>query len=255
MPSWAIYGNERRRGIPAPSGIQTPDEIFGGDLWAWFDAGVGVTLSGSDVTTWDDQSGNNRDVSWQSVPGILFSATGANGEPAIDFVATANATLRGIGAGYSMAGVTQLSVFAVLSMESPTEAFGSVLGYRDDESSAIGDAGCKNIMGRWDSNNEIYTFGGEGIAPVSLSTLYHVAIIGDGTNDNETYVNNSLVDTGTGDLSLAGAGPNPEITIGTDLVGNAWDGKVAEVVYVVGAVPSSGQRAALHAYFADKYSL
>lgn len=53
-------------------------------LKAWYDAGVGVTLSGSNVTAWADQSGNGNNLT----PGVAdptFVSSAINGQPGINF--------------------------------------------------------------------------------------------------------------------------------------------------------------------------
>jgi len=58
-----------------------PSRIAGLSLWLKADAGV--TLSGSDVTAWADQSGNGRTVTVTNSPS--FTASSINSRPTIDF--------------------------------------------------------------------------------------------------------------------------------------------------------------------------
>jgi len=55
----------------------TPASIA--NLAFWLKADAGLTLSGSDVTQWDDQSGNNRHFVWDTIK-PKFNATFANGK-------------------------------------------------------------------------------------------------------------------------------------------------------------------------------
>ena len=65
-----------------------PKSITG--LAAWFDAAKGVTLNGSTVSAWADQSGNGRNAT-QSTAGNqpTYAATDANGKPALTTSASA----------------------------------------------------------------------------------------------------------------------------------------------------------------------
>ena len=60
------------------------------NLALWLDAGVGLTLSGTDVTTWADQSGNGRDAAASGTARPTFQSGGINGMPAISFNGTTN---------------------------------------------------------------------------------------------------------------------------------------------------------------------
>lgn len=59
----------------------SPSDISGLSLWLKADAGV--TLSGWNVTTWADQSGNGRTVTIGNSP--TFTASSINSRPTIDF--------------------------------------------------------------------------------------------------------------------------------------------------------------------------
>ncbi len=55
----------------------------------WLDAGLGITLSGSDVTDWADQSGNNNHVTDEDTeaqrPALVASVAAINSRPTIHF--------------------------------------------------------------------------------------------------------------------------------------------------------------------------
>jgi hypothetical protein len=59
----------------------SPADIAGLSLWLKADAGV--TLSGSNVTAWADQSGNGRTVTLTNSP--AFTASSINSRPTVDF--------------------------------------------------------------------------------------------------------------------------------------------------------------------------
>ena len=64
--------------------------IFTTNLALWLKADVGVTLSGTDVTTWADQSGNGKDATASGTARPTYQSSGINGLPAISFNGTTN---------------------------------------------------------------------------------------------------------------------------------------------------------------------
>lgn len=70
-----------RLGSIVASAPFSPANLAGLSLWLKADAGV--TLSGSNVTAWADQSGNGRTVTVNNSPS--FTASSINGKPTIDF--------------------------------------------------------------------------------------------------------------------------------------------------------------------------
>ena len=60
------------------------------NLALWLKADSGVTLSGSDVTTWADQSGNGKDATASGTARPTYQSGGINGMPAISFNGTTN---------------------------------------------------------------------------------------------------------------------------------------------------------------------
>lgn len=69
------------RGFIPPNPLPIPSN----GLKLWLDSDVGVTLSGSDVTAWADQSGNSNDVV-QNGAAPQFEASTINGLPGISFI-------------------------------------------------------------------------------------------------------------------------------------------------------------------------
>ena len=75
-------------------GVQTIRKVGGGapfsptdlsGLSLWLKADAGVTLSGSNVTAWADQSGNGNNASANSGQEPTFVSSFSNGKPAIEF--------------------------------------------------------------------------------------------------------------------------------------------------------------------------
>jgi len=84
------YGNSvcgSRTAVAASSGGETPfspADLSGLSLWLKADAGV--TLLGSNVTAWADQSGNGKNAT--SIVPPTFESNAKNGKPAISFAGT-----------------------------------------------------------------------------------------------------------------------------------------------------------------------
>jgi hypothetical protein len=261
MPSWAIYGNERRRGIPAaPEGIQTPDQIFGANLWAWYDASD-ATEDGSGVDTWPDVTNNNRDLTRSAANAHTINATAINGLPAIDWNGNGGgaAALRRLNADVSLSGKTEISVFAVASLNTDAAAFARIVGYAPDAATNDYDSGGFTPLFRWDSNLEVGGAGTNVVTTVSANAVHHFASINDGSFGT-FYKDNVLVDGPDANTLSIGGGANSLLVVGAGALAGSgihlcWGGFIAEVVIVVDDTPSTDQRNAIHAYFADKYAL
>lgn len=67
--------------------IQDPLQILGASLLQWVRADLGVTLNGSDVSAWADQSGNGHDYAQgtASAQPAFQAAGGPNSQPCIEF--------------------------------------------------------------------------------------------------------------------------------------------------------------------------
>lgn len=54
--------------------------------WMWLRADLGITLNGSNVSDWADQSGNSRDIAQATAANQpLYNATGIGSQPSVDF--------------------------------------------------------------------------------------------------------------------------------------------------------------------------
>lgn len=82
------------------------------NLALWLDAAKGVTVSGSTVTAWADQSGNSNNAA-ASVAGQepTFLTTSINNRPAVRFVATGSVMKVADSASLNPASITVIAVF------------------------------------------------------------------------------------------------------------------------------------------------
>src|SRR5260221_2651489 len=92
----------------------TPASLTG--LLAWYKADAGVTLSGSNVTQWNDQTSNGYNLTPSTNP-PTFSATGFNSKQGITFT---NAGTLNLGTGVSVVnfGGTTGSFYVVCNLGS-----------------------------------------------------------------------------------------------------------------------------------------
>lgn len=80
MPLFTPYGFRGASGFVDPRSIS--------NLVAWYRSDLGVSLSGSDVTTWADQSGNGHDLTEATNRPVYNATSGANSLPGITFDGT-----------------------------------------------------------------------------------------------------------------------------------------------------------------------
>jgi hypothetical protein len=73
--------------ISIAGGIGSPPT---NNLALWLNASAGLTLSGTDVSTWADQSGNGKDATASGTARPTYQSSGINGMPAISFNGTTN---------------------------------------------------------------------------------------------------------------------------------------------------------------------
>jgi hypothetical protein len=85
-------------------------------LTSWFRADLGMTLSGSDVVTWIDQSGAGIQPSLSPlIASPQYEASGINGLPDLTFVAASSQSLVGTNALLGTTGVTLFGIFRTTS--------------------------------------------------------------------------------------------------------------------------------------------
>lgn len=240
--------------------ILDPAEIFGGSLWAWYDASQGVSEAAGLVSSWEDMTEADRDLTTIAASPI-WSATSANGAPGVSTDSSLESALQRIGSDVSLAGVTQFSCFAVLSMSSGANAFGLAVCYRKDNASGAGDLGGSQTIGRWSSDATIYVKGGaHQQTGITYNRLYHIGVVCNDAGpvrrcwfgDLQGGVPMSDVGGDTNANSLAGSA-SAEFRLGTNFASQGWSGVVGEVLIITGAIPSSDQIALLSAYNINKY--
>lgn len=233
---------------PSPSAVCTPWTPSQITTSLWLDAadGATLTLSGSDVTQWDDKSGNNND------------ATAPSGnEP------QSGATFNGL-TTISFNGSSEWFNLPDFTLGNDATLF--IVGKRDTSS------GFQGIITLYNGTSHFASLWGSGGFPTSYM-YYGVAnqeIRGNTTLSNGTYYMTEIVRTfisGTDldiDLYLNGSadgGGNAEIAnlftdslIGKDQYNDWFDGNIGEIIVVNSAI-SSINRQKVEGYLAWKWGM
>ena len=230
---------------------RTPPISFLG-LALWLKADAGVTLSGSDVTAWADQSGNGNNASSSGGTRPTFVSNTLNSKP----------VLRFDGAGQKMAltssiGGTAYTIFIVCKNNDNTN--GSMFFWSTDENYAkyIGsvtstsyNASARNkfIL----SENDVGSGEGDSIIAWSSTAVNNNYFIGTAMQNGggKAYSNGS---GGTDSLGTF-AGSNTFNLIGGYEFGYELDGDVAEIIAYNRALTIS-ERQQVEAYLNSKYQI
>jgi hypothetical protein len=209
------------------------------DCICWLRSDLGITLNGSDVSTWADQSGAGNDVT-QAVAAdqpAYFSSGGSNNHPYLEFD----------GINDSLLGAWALNQ----PVTTVTTVLPSVAGGKAAESFIDGSV--------FDTNRHYYGFG------VNLPTYYGGAAIGFGATTESTWqywstIGNGAasqinVNGGTPVVGDAGAGNPGGLRVGARGSGvNFIDCRMAEIAMYDRALTAE-EIASLEAYMAARYGI
>jgi hypothetical protein len=245
----AVGGGARYAAI---GGGGTPSTIFGANLIVWTKADTGVTLSGSNVTAWADQSGNGHDFGVENAS-PTFSGSGFNGLSGITFTTTQGLKTAGFNISSNVAGF-----FVVGNFTTSTGANARILAYFDpivaaDYNSVAHILALNNVSsGNIDClQNSVSSTA----MAVTTGTNVRLGLTFNGPTGNvNSYVNNGAPTTtgGFGNNTLGGSGAF--LDLGFSNAGSGVPFTAAEMV-VVNIVPSSGQLTSLDNYFKSKWGL
>jgi len=231
------------------------------NLQLWLRSDLGITLNGSNVSAWADQSGNGRDFT-QAVaiaqPGYNASS-GANGTPALTFNGTTQ-NLDGAGFGFNTTGAL-------------------IIVFKNDAASVVGTANA--IFEASNGSNAIdfevinfagytvYNFGLNyssgnlvGISDAFQNSLFEAWIV------NNTGSAVGLPGAHTADVSgatktpIASGAPVSPASFGNksgigyriDILGGFWQGRICEII-VTSSNLSAGDQTLVRAYLNLRYGL
>jgi hypothetical protein len=227
-------------------------------LGLWLKADTGVTLSGSAVTQWADQSGNVRNASQStSTNRPLLVSNALNGKPAIRFDG-GNDFLSFTYPINGLNGVTMFLVSAARDTDNPSGPQNAAVYWPETSSwgatflSAFQSKALARIGTGQTNTNLSYT------RPANIGTAYtRTSVKHDGANGTDVlYVNGVAVQTATGRLSaLNGIQNNGFLGQGlgsTSTTNTYFNGDIVEVLVYSRAL-SEAERQQVEQYLQQKY--
>jgi hypothetical protein len=174
----------------------SPGNVTG--LIHWVKADVGVSTSGSDVTSWADQSGNATNWTTDGAGRVQLIASAQNGLPVVRASSTVNANHLKQTPFFS--GTTQQAEFFVMikSVQSTNYAWGGFGTNPDSVSSHYTFGGA--IYEHFGNSARQGGFGGLGGADLAYG-IYNVSVGPTGANNYILRVNNTVVGTTTSNIA------------------------------------------------------
>lgn len=248
-----------------------PIESISG-LTVWLRADVGVTTSGSEVTTWADQSGNGNDfvgvADAGTRPTYNSSSSDLGGQPSIEFAGNGDYFLDTDGESY-INGLTEFTLFLVYksdqtntdrglwNIQNPNES-DEIFTIRYDASGANGGDTFTNVVktgilnntatNQLESFSDIQTTNSQ-IMSLQWDSGTSFDIYVDGILNNPSYASSPPSGTISGaDRVIVGKGSKDD-----PFTSNmSWDGQIAEVI-LYGRSISDSERQSVEDYLSEKY--
>lgn len=218
----------------------SPSDIS--NLIAWYDASVGITLNGSDISQWDDQSGNANHVAQSTAANQPFfnsSNSNFNNQATVDFDGAQEHLFR--------------STFVGGAIAQPNTVF--VVGKRNDADTGFQmmvDGVVSTARHVIYSNNSLWTFfAGNSLTGSAVDTNTHIFLGDFNTTNAHLYVDGGISDS----LGDVGSNSMNGIALGIDeafLASTALNGTIAEAGVYTRALTTTEQNN-LGNSLADKY--
>jgi len=217
----------------------SPKDLQG--LALWLKADAGVTLSGSDVIAWADQSGNGRNASAYNNPQLITNQI--NGKPVIDFNASQyftsdNQNLNNNSSIFFV--VKSRGDHGIIFSTSDYEGLVFALTANPNNSFSVGISNLFEIANDGADNGNNWMIGST-IRSNNLTSIIY---------KNGTQVAN-------GDYDTSSLNPTAPLIIGTDADLNSYwnlDGQIAEIIIYNRALTIS-ERQKVEAYLNTKYAI
>jgi hypothetical protein len=227
----------------------SPTDLSGLSLWLKADAGI--TLSGSDVTAWADQSGNGKNMTSDISP--TFVSNAKNGKPAIAFSGN---RMTGLGI---FTGSESRTFFVVYYTDNADSDSNTICGQNNLLAS---DAGTFFMMQArndfLDSSPYLAGYSADLSGPAYVNNVWNIATADyDGTIAN-LYANGSLVNSG--ELALDTYNSGNCFTIGCfyDPIESSYlelfAGKLCEII-AYNRVLNGTERGQVNTYLNTKYAI
>jgi len=213
----------------------------------WLDAGRGITLSGSNVTGWADQSGNGNDVAQDGsngIPDYVSSSAEINGRACVHFTQASSEYL--MNASFVLA--HPITTFVVFERDSLATNGRYVFALGNTEDPCIAINGDDKDEARAQTPfvaGLIYGAAADDAWSV-YTALYNGAA-------SKIWTNNSLIDSGD-----IGAGAAIKIFLGSydgnSTADHYFDGSIAEFI-IYSRVLSESERSYVERYLMGKYGI
>jgi hypothetical protein len=206
MPSWAIYGNERRRGISVANGAYDPSTDAGMVVWYKADdeaAGPRATVDGGyatdggNVNQWQDSGPGGKDLIKIGGDNLTMNYNILNGLPGVTSDAAGSPILRSVNDAISLNSAV-LSVFILVKNLTGGDVSGIFIGLFGSAQASAFDNTSSMAIGQPGGTNELfYTYGNNGhIGQTADSALAFgtpavigVTLDGPGTGVGTRYLN------------------------------------------------------------------
>ncbi len=236
--------------FPAISGLQLR-----------LDATTGVTLSGSTVTAWADQSGNNRNATGGTSPTYVASNPAFNSRPTVHFNGSSQymsvvlTFLAGTSTPYTIVGAvgrtsaTAPAYFLGNSTNSSSNGISLQCGWKGDNSLNLAQYG-NDIQGTvpvYTGSEVACLYGGKFDKTGSTGTAGHYIYY------NDAQINSN---TNTSGLTSSNSGTIGKVSIiqGGTVKQNYFNGDIGEIL-VYNAALTNAQRQSVDAYLNSKWGL
>ena len=213
-----------------------PDEL-GTDLALWLDAEdtASITLNGSDVSQWDDKSGNNRHASQATaVSQPAYDATGMLGKPAVDWGTVANSKVL----THAISGYAPQRYFGVAEWDGPDpfNNFAGLVTHGPVAGIVTADRIMVNTSGTGWFGALLYYLNGGAASSTALPTISSPFV----------FATNFGPQAGRTGLFVGNDVQPP--------LGRSWLGKISEII-AINFVPTTQERQRLEGYLAWKWGL
>ncbi|WP_439399098.1 hypothetical protein ACRQ5Q_17015 [Bradyrhizobium sp. PMVTL-01] len=202
-------------------------------LVGWWDASVtaSMSLSGSNISTIADQSGNGQTLSSSGFTPPTYNATGFNSRPAMMFSSSGTYLARSV---FPMGTGNTLTVFFVGFFTSSTTTYGRICSYYVDAVHGGGSNDADNnkswLLSRENTgtNAVLYRNGSIAHASVGYSTNVRIIATVDSSGVMTIYINGVAT---TGNTLNAAFGASGQLALGglTGATSSPFDGAIAEI--------------------------
>jgi hypothetical protein len=228
----------------------SPANLSGLSLWLKADAGV--TLSGSYITAWADQSGNGRNAT--SVSNPTFVSNAVNGKPALSFNGESNMTGPAV-----FSGASQRTFFVVYYTDNEAGVSNSIAGQSNLDTPDTGKIFFIQARNDFlDSSPYLAGYAADVSGPPYANNVWKIASADyNGTTAN-LYSNGSLVNFGEVSLNTYNTGDCFTIgciyDLGSGGYSEYFSGKLTEII-AYNRVLTGTEHSNVVAYLNTKYAV